>query len=290
MGWSYTTLPRKPLPIPNRPMRRPSSKRRLDAHLVEEGLAVNRTRAQALIRAGRVRVDGQLIDKPGSLVKPGSAIDVHRPPPYVSRGGEKLEGALEAFRVDARDRVCLDIGASTGGFTDCLLQHGAARVYAVDVGKGILDWKLRNDPRVIVREGINARHLSSEHVPERVTLFVVDVAFISLRLVLPAAAPFVDPAGEVVALVKPQFEAGRQDVGRRGVVRDPSVRLRVLNDLRDFAADELGWGLQWAIPSPLAGPAGNVEFFFHLLPGLQPRWEVDLSALADSDGANTDPC
>jgi len=270
-------------------MPRPAGKRRLDTHLVEEGLAPNRTRAQALIRAGRVRVDGRLVDKPGTLVDPEAAADILTPAPYVSRGGEKLNGALQAFGVDARDRVCLDIGASTGGFTDCLLQHGAARVYAVDVGKGILDWKLRNDPRVFVREAVNARYLTSEHVPEPVTLAVVDVAFISLRLVLPAIPPLMAPGGEVVALVKPQFEAGRRHVGRRGVVRDPSVHLRVLNDLRDFSARELGWGLHGAIASPLAGPAGNVEFFFYLLPERQPRHDVDLQAVVQSVHADAAP-
>ncbi len=255
---------------------------RLDLLLVTAGLAASRSQAQALIRAGRVQVDGKLVDKPGTTV-PGSAqLEVRTPPRFVSRGGEKLEAALSVFAVDPGGRVCLDVGASTGGFTDCLLQHGAARVYAVDVGKGLLDWKLRNDPRVVTREGLNARFLEPEHVPDAVGLATVDVAFISLRLVLPAVKQVLEPRGEVLALVKPQFEAGRSQVGRRGVVRDPRVHLQVLETVRVFAAENLGWTLCGALASPLLGPAGNLEFFFHLSPTAERTDEVDLAELVNA--------
>lgn len=238
-------------------------KERLDVLLVQQGLASSRAQAQALIRAGRVRVAGQVLDKPGHEVPPDSPLEVLAPPRYVSRGGEKLEGALRAFGVDPQGRVCLDVGASTGGFTDCLLQHGAARVYAVDVGRGQLDWRLRRDPRVVVREGLNARHLRPEDLGEPVDLATVDVSFISLRLVLPPLEAVLRPGGEVIALVKPQFEAGRGLV-RRGVVRDPAVHEAVLQGIASFAREELGWTVVRSAPSPLLGPAGNREFFLHL--------------------------
>lgn len=239
---------------------------RLDVLVFERGYATSRTQAQALIRAGRVRVAGALLDKPGAQVPTDAALEVSSPPRYVSRGGDKLEAALTAFRVDPRDKVCLDVGSSTGGFTDCLLQHGARRVYAVDVGRGQLDWKLRNDPRVVVKEGLNARYLQPEDVGERVDLAAVDVSFISLRLVLPPLAAIVRPGADVVALVKPQFEAGR-DAVRRGVVRDPIVHQEVVDEIAAFARGELGWTVRGTVPSPLLGPAGNREFFLHLRVG-----------------------
>ncbi len=241
-------------------------KLRLDQLLVARGLAESRAKAQALIRAGEVLVDGQLKDKPGALVPEDAQVSLKGRPRYVSRGGEKLAAALEAFGIDPTGKVCLDIGASTGGFTDCLLQHGAKRVYAVDVGKGQLHWKLRTDPRVAVREGLNARYLSFEDIGEPVDLATCDVSFISLRLVLPPLKGIVRPQGDLIALVKPQFEAGRGKVGRGGVVRDPEVHREVLQGIAEFVEGELGWSVAGAIRSPLLGPAGNVEFFLHILP------------------------
>jgi len=257
---------------------------RLDQLLVERGLAESRAKAQALIRAGRVRVDGRIVDKPGAPVPANSGITVTERPRYVSRGGDKLETALRAFGVDPRGKVCLDIGASTGGFTDCLLQHGAARVHAVDVGKGLLHWKLRNDPRVVVHEGLNARYLRPEDIGEPVELATVDVSFISLRLILPALRGIVVPAGDVIALVKPQFEAGREKVGRGGVVRDPVVHREVLTGIARFAVEELRWSVAGAVRSRLLGPAGNVEFFLHLLPRPDASVPLDWDAVVPPPG------
>lgn len=242
-------------------------KERLDLLLVARGYAPSRAQAQALIRAGRVRVAGDLRDKPGTEVPLDAVIEVSAPPRYASRGGDKLEAALAAFGVDPQGKVCLDVGASTGGFTDCLLQRGAERVYAVDVGRGQLEWRLRNDPRVVVREGVNARYLRPEDLGEPVDLATVDVSFISLRLILPPLGAIVRPGGDVIALVKPQFEAGRGAV-RRGVVRDPAVHEAVVGGIAAFARDGLGWTVYGTIPSPLLGPAGNREFFVHCeMPG-----------------------
>ena len=241
-------------------------RKRLDQLLVERGLVESRSKAQALIRAGRVYVEKVRRDKPGILVPEDAPIEIEKRPRYVSRGGEKLEAALRAFGVDPKGKVCLDIGASTGGFTDCLLQHGAAKVYAVDVGKGLLHWKLRNDPRVVVKEGINARYLRPEDIGEPVDLATVDVSFISLKLILPPLGDIVRPEGDVIALVKPQFEAGREKVGKGGVVRDPAVHREVLSGIVRFVEEELRWSVAGATRSPLLGPAGNVEFFLHLLP------------------------
>lgn len=238
---------------------------RLDQLLVQRGLAPSRTKAQALILAGQVQVDGILVDKPGTLVGAEAAISIRKPQRYVSRGGEKLERALEAFAIDPRGKVALDIGASTGGFTDCLLQHGAAKVYAVDVGKGQLHLKLRQDPRVIVKEELNARYLSPEDIGEAIDLVTIDVSFISLCLILPALRGIVSPCGDIIALVKPQFEAGRYQV-RKGVVRDPDVHRQVLSELAGFVQGELGWSVLGGIPSPILGPKGNREFFLHIAP------------------------
>ncbi len=261
------------------------SRKRLDELLLERGLVESRTKAQALIRAGYVTVDGRVVDKPGTRVPGDASIHLKRLPRYVSRGGEKLEGAFRAFEVDPRGKVCLDIGSSTGGFVDCLLQHGAVRVYAVDVGKGLLHWKLRRDPRVVVLEGINARYLAPEEIGEPVDLVTVDVSFISLRLILPALRGIVKPEGEVLALVKPQFEAGREKVERGGVVRDPLVHLEVLRGLGEFVQRELGWSIAGSTHSPLLGPAGNIEFFVHILPrpaeGREVPWEEVVSRAWD---------
>ena len=240
---------------------------RLDQLIVDRGLAESRSRAQALLIGGRVRVgprdEARLDRKPGDQVDPETAIEVASPEPYVSRGGHKLAAALDAFRVDPRDRVCLDVGASTGGFTDVLLQRGARRVYALDVGRGQLAEPLRRDSRVISMERTNARTLKPGSLPEPVTLASVDVAFISLRLVLDPVVSTFDPGGgDLIPLVKPQFEAGRAEV-RDGVVRDPAVHRRVLGDVVEAA---LAAGLEPvdAIASPILGPEGNREFLLHI--------------------------
>ncbi len=239
-------------------------KRRLDLVLVERGLAPSRAKAQALILAGQVRVDGVLVDKPGAAVAPSAQIELLAPPRYVSRGGEKLAAALQAFGIDPRGKVCLDIGSSTGGFTDCLLQHGAAKVYAVDVGRGLLHWKLRDDPRVVVKEGLNARYLRFEDIGEEVDLVTIDVSFISLRLILPRLSGLVRQEGVVIPLVKPQFEAGREKV-KKGVVRDSKIHREVLESLAQ-CVEELNWSVVDAMASPLLGPKGNREFFLKVLP------------------------
>jgi len=242
------------------------AKERLDVLLVERRLAESRTQAQRLIRAGLVRVTGQISDKPGTRVATNATVTLQARPRFASRGGTKLEAALVRFGLDVAGVVAADVGASTGGFTDCLLKRGARRVYAIDVGYGQLDWRLRNDPRVVVMERTNARYLES--LPEPVDLVTADVSFISLGLILPVAVRWLslpDPPpvgkgrGVVVALIKPQFEAGRREVGKGGVVRDPAVHRRVLERVLGVAA-ELGLGLCGLMPSPLRGPAGNVEF------------------------------
>jgi len=235
---------------------------RLDVLLVKRGLAVSRAQAQALVMAGQVRVNGEPELKAGTGINPEARLDVEQPPRFVSRGGEKLDAALTAFELDAAGLVCADVGASTGGFTDCLLQRGAARVYALDVGKGILHWKLRNDPRVVVMEQMNARFV--EGLPEPVALVTIDASFISLRLLLPVVKQWLTPdrsaARGMVALIKPQFEAGRQDVKRgKGVIRDPLLHRQVLLDVLTSAKDE-GLTVHGLLRSPLAGPKGNIEF------------------------------
>lgn len=234
---------------------------RLDLLLTERGLVESREQARRLIMAGEVMVDGQVQTKPGRQVSPASDISVRSSLPYVSRGGLKLEGALEDFGIDVTGQVAADIGASTGGFTDCLLQRGAAKVYAIDVGYGQLAWKLRQDPRVVVMERTNIRHLRG--LPEPVDLATVDVSFISLRLVLPVVRTLLKPEGRVIALIKPQFEAGPKQVGKGGVVRDPAVHRAVLEQLLAWSLAE-GFRVHGLTPSRLKGPAGNVEFFVHL--------------------------
>lgn len=269
------------------------TKIRLDILLTERGLAESRTKAQALIMAGQVRVDGQTALKAGASVSAESTLTVDAGPRFVSRGGEKLDAALEAFTLDVRGLACADVGASTGGFTDCLLQRGAAKVYAIDVGKGILHWKIRNDPRVIVMEETNARFVES--LPEPASLVVIDASFISLKTLLPVvkawfrsspsfplpASPFPNygRGGEgVIALIKPQFEAGKKDVARgEGVIRDPEIHKQVLTDVLNFSQQE-GWGVRGLICSPLLGPKGNVEFLAWM--GLN-ETSADVSALVN---------
>lgn len=238
-----------------------AGKQRIDQLLVERGLAGTRQKAQALVLAGSVRVAGQRVDKPGQSVPSDAAVELLEKLPYVGRGGLKLKAALDHFHIDPTGRVCVDIGSSTGGFTDCLLQHGAARVYAIDAGTGQLDWKLRNDPRVIVREQVNARHLSREHVPEPCSLAVCDVSFISVKLVLPSVTPLLEPAAEMVILVKPQFEVGREHVGKGGIVRDPALHTEVCDEISSFVR-KLGFETS-IIDSPILGAEGNREFLLH---------------------------
>jgi 23S rRNA (cytidine1920-2'-O)/16S rRNA (cytidine1409-2'-O)-methyltransferase len=239
------------------------AKTRLDALLVDKGLAPSRERARALILAGQVTVDGHVVSKAGSPVAPEARVDLVVPDhPYVGRGGVKLAGALDAFGVDPSGRRALDVGASTGGFTDVLLRRGAVSVIALDVGHGQLDWRLRNDRRVIVRERVNARALTRDDVPHDVSLVTVDVSFISLRHVLPALPPFLERPADVIALVKPQFEAGRDAVGRGGLVTDPAVHEAVVADVtRDGEA--CGFTRKAMTPSAITGATGNQEFFLH---------------------------
>jgi 23S rRNA (cytidine1920-2'-O)/16S rRNA (cytidine1409-2'-O)-methyltransferase len=249
-------------PTPGGPGRRP--KERLDRLLVERGLARSRERAQALVLAGVVRVDGKAGQKPGTLLSQDVAIEViARDHPFVGRGGVKLEGALTRLEVAVSGRVALDIGASTGGFTDCLLRRGAVRVYALDVGRGLLDWSLRGDPRVVVLEGRNARYLSRGDLPEQVNIVVIDVSFISLRLILPPLPSIVLPEADVVALVKPQFEVGKGETGKGGIVRDPEKHLQALRSAA-AAAEKAGFAVRGACVSPLQGAEGNREFFLKL--------------------------
>ncbi|MGB5932874.1 MAG: TlyA family RNA methyltransferase [Anaerolineae bacterium] len=240
------------------------AKRRLDTLLVERGLVESRERAQGLILAGKVKVDGQVAHKPGKRVPAEVEIALEEALPYVSRGGLKLEEALNRFQLDLSGLICTDVGASTGGFTDCLLQHGAAKVYAIDVGYGQLAWELRQDPRVVVLERTNIRYLES--LPEPIDLATIDVSFISLELVLPPVLNFLKPEGQIIALIKPQFEAGREQVGKGGVVKDPEVHRQVLHKVAKVAQD-LGLRILGLVPSPLLGPAGNVEFLIHLSKG-----------------------
>jgi 23S rRNA (cytidine1920-2'-O)/16S rRNA (cytidine1409-2'-O)-methyltransferase len=233
-------------------------KTRLDLLLVERGLAESRAKAQALIMAGQVRVNDQVALKPATAVQSEARLSVDSGPRYVSRGGEKLEGALAAFGIPVSGLICADVGASTGGFTDCLLQHGAERVYAIDVGKGILHWKLRNDGRVVVMEETNARFVPS--LPEKISLVTLDASFISLKILLPVAKNWLTRDACLICLIKPQFEAGKRDVARGdGVIRDPDIHKQVLLDILGYARQE-GLGLCGLIKSPLLGPKGNVEF------------------------------
>jgi 23S rRNA (cytidine1920-2'-O)/16S rRNA (cytidine1409-2'-O)-methyltransferase len=238
-------------------------KRRADLLLIELGLVESRALAQRLVMAGKVRADGQVIPKPASLIPEGAEIVIETGPKYVSRGGEKLEEAIHSFNFDLNGKVCADVGASTGGFTDCLLQFGASRVYAIDVGKGILHWKLRQDPRVVVLEKTNARLV--EHLPEPVHLVTVDVSFISVKTILPVIRGWFHPeGGDVIVLIKPQFEAGRSQVKRgEGVIRDPEVHRQVLFDVLN-SMQQNGYRVQRLIRSPLLGPKGNMEFLVSL--------------------------
>lgn len=249
---------------------------RLDLIVHQRGLAPTREKARGMIMAGEVSVNGVIVDKPGTKFPETIEIALKEKPRFVSRGGEKLEGALKHFPIVVTDTTCADVGASTGGFTDCLLQNGASRVYAIDVGYGILDSTLRNDPRVVVMERTNARHLES--LPEPVSLVVIDASFISLKLILPPIQNWLTPQSDIIALIKPQFEAGKKEVDKgAGVIRDPNIHRRVLHEVADFALS-LGFKLTGLERSPLLGPAGNVEF----LAWFQP------SATGSAPGLNLD--
>ena len=245
---------------------------RLDVLLVKRGLVSSRETGRRMIMAGQVRVAGELSDKPGHRVSVDAVVTVDAGPPYVSRGGHKLEAALDRFQLKVDGWVVADVGASTGGFTDCLLQRGAGRVYAIDVGYGQLAWTLRQDSRVIVVERTNARYL--ETLPETVDLVTIDASFISLKLLLPTVAGWLRDKGHAVPLIKPQFEAGRRQVRKGGVVRDPAVHRQVLMDLLTWAETH-NWGVGGLIPSPLRGPAGNVEFLANLKLGVPSVFETE---------------
>ena len=251
---------------------------RLDQALVDRGLVASRSLARRLVLAGKVRVDGHPVHKPGAPVKAAAELAVAQVPRYVSRGGDKLEPVLAASGIDVTAAICLDVGASTGGFTDCLLQHGAAAVVAVDVGYGQLAWTLRQDDRVIVLERTNARYLTAESMPPdlaaAITVLTVDVSFIGLLKVLPAATQLSDPRCQALVLVKPQFEAGPNDVERGGIVRSASIRRRTVRAVA-HGAGELGWGVRRAYPSPLRGPQGNWECFLHLRREPRPATEPE---------------
>lgn len=257
------------------------AKKRLDVLLAERGLVESRQRAQGIIMSGLVYVNQQRVDKAGAQIDENASIEVRgNDLPYVSRGGLKLEKALAVFPLNLNGKTAIDAGASTGGFTDCMLQNGAAKVYAVDVGYGQLAWSLRNDPRVVCMERTNVRYLTPEVIPEPLDFGTVDVSFISLKLILPALRTLMKPEGELVCLVKPQFEAGRDKVGKKGVVRDPKVHLEVLEQFLTHAqeADFAVKGLDF---SPIRGPEGNIEYLGHLAVGAGECWTGGLQELVD---------
>lgn len=262
------------------------AKKRLDVLLCERGLTESRQRAQALIMAGQVYVNGQKVDKAGAPTAEEAPIEIRgQTLRYVSRGGLKLEKAMAQFPIALEGAVCADIGASTGGFTDCMLQNGAEKVYAVDVGYGQLAWSLRSDGRVVCLERTNARYLTREQIPDPLDFASVDVSFISLKLILPALRALLKEDGQAVCLVKPQFEAGREKVGKKGVVRDPAVHLEVLEHFLEHAAQS-GFSVKGLTFSPIRGPEGNIEYLGWLAPGTEPSWSGDLKALvAESHGA-----
>jgi len=231
--------------------------------MLMRGLVCSRERARALILGGMVEVNGEVIDKAGTMVREDADIFVKETIPFVSRGGLKLRHAIEEFRINVNDKVAMDVGASTGGFTDCLLQYGARRVYAIDVGYGQLDYKLRNDPRVIVIERTNIRYMEKDNIPEAVDIATIDVSFISLTKVIPRVCDFLKEGGEMIALIKPQFEAGRRYI-KKGVVKDEDVRKMVVDKIQTFAG-KMGFRVIGTIPSPIKGPKGNIEFLMYAI-------------------------
>lgn len=255
---------------------------RLDQLVFERGFTESRERAKTTIMSGLVFVNGQRVDKPGTAIDPEAEITVHgEAVPFVSRGGFKLDKALKVFPVDPAGKICIDCGASTGGFTDVLLQHGAAKVYAVDVGYGQLAWKLRTDERVVNLERCNLRYIGPEQIPDPVDLAVMDVSFISIRLVLPVVRQLLKPNADFICLIKPQFEAGRDEVGKKGVVRDLKVHERVVKEILAFASAE-GFSVQGLDYSPIKGPEGNIEYICHLKNGNSPSAEIDIPAVVSA--------
>ncbi len=256
-----------------------SNKTRLDVLLVERGLQESRQKAQATIMAGLVYVAGQKVDKPGTNVASDASIEVRgKALRYVSRGGLKLEKAMQTWPIMLTGKICADIGASTGGFTDCMLQNGAAKVYSVDVGYGQLDWKLRNDGRVVCLERTNARYLSHEEIPDTLDFVSIDVSFISLKLIFPALYALLADGGEVACLIKPQFEAGREKVGKKGVVRDPAVHLEVLENFLQYAKEN-HFTILGITYSPIRGPEGNIEYLGYLRKSEEPDGPYDLATI-----------
>lgn len=254
-------------------------KERLDVLVTKRGLAPSREKAKTLIMAGDVFVNNQREDKPGTSFPGDVKIEVHgNTLRYVSRGGLKLEKAMQSFPIDLNGKICMDIGASTGGFTDCMLQNGAAKVYAVDVGYGQLAWSIRSDERVVCLERTNARYLTKDQIPDALDFASIDVSFISLKLILPALRPLMKEDGQIAALVKPQFEAGREKVGKKGVVRDPAVHLEVLEQFL-VHADDAGFSVKGITFSPIRGPEGNIEYLGFLTVGRGERYDGDLKAL-----------
>jgi 23S rRNA (cytidine1920-2'-O)/16S rRNA (cytidine1409-2'-O)-methyltransferase len=235
-------------------------KDRLDALMFNRGMCDSREQAKRLVLAGEVKVDGRMVDKPADKFGEDVVVEIKEKPKFVGRGGLKLEGALEDFGIDVTGWVCIDVGASTGGFTDCLLQRGAVKVHAVDVGTNQLVWKLRNDPRVISKEKFNARHMEPKDIGEKVRLAVMDLSFISLTKVLPAVFGVLEEGGEVVCLIKPQFELDREDIGKGGIVRDEELRERAVEKIRKFVTEEHGKTWKGVIPASIAGMDGNQEF------------------------------
>ena len=261
------------------------AKKRLDVLLTERGLVESRQRAQGIIMSGLVYVNQQKVDKAGAQIEEAAQIEVRgNDLPYVSRGGLKLEKALKVFPLELEGKIAIDAGASTGGFTDCMLQNGVKKVYAVDVGYGQLAWSLRNDGRVVCMERTNVRYLTPEIIPESLDFGTVDVSFISLKLILPALQKLMKPEGELVCLVKPQFEAGREKVGKKGVVRDPKVHLEVLEQFLHHAS-ESGFSVKGLSFSPIRGPEGNIEYLGYLKMGEGPTWSQDLQTLVEESHA-----
>ena len=262
------------------------SKQRLDLMLFERGLVESREKAKTTIMSGCVYVNGQRADKPGQSYSEDCEIEVRRSgPEYVSRGGLKLEKALNEFSVEPKDAICLDCGASTGGFTDCLLKRGAKKVYAVDVGYGQLAWSIRNDERVVTMERTNIRYVTHEQIPDELDLCTIDVSFISLKLVLPVLRALLKDGGEVICLVKPQFEAGREKVGKKGVVRDPAVHLDVLDSFLENA-DSADFSVLEMTFSPIRGPEGNIEYLAHLVTGRGSSADIDTKKIVEASHAS----
>lgn len=264
-----------------------SDKIRLDSRIFELGLTESREKAKAFIMAGQVFVNGMKVVKAGTTVLPEDKIEVRGTSEFVSRGGHKLKKAMEVFPIDLNDKICMDIGASTGGFTDCMLQNGASKVYSIDVGYGQLAWKLRSDPRVVNLERTNVRYITAEQVPDAIDFFSVDVSFISLCLVLPAAYPLLRDGGECVCLIKPQFEAGREKVGKKGVVRDKSVHAEVIAKIDAFAR-ELGFTVCGLDFSPIKGPEGNIEYLIYLKKNGGESLPIDIDAIVEASHASLD--